>query len=347
MGIVAPVKTPEPTLSESDRAKLIEEFDLALAARRRHLVVVDQPMVLISQAPRSGGTLLLRLLDGHPELHLVPWEINLGLGLKLEGDADQVWERLDDDSLDSKLLKGFSQSHRELHGDRTLYPLLVLPTFQRALWDEALSGIENPTERDYWNAYMTALLNAWLDNQNLYSRSPKAWVVLFAPRMIAAERKMANFDRIYPDGRVISVVRDPLSWFTSARRWSRRMEWTQADVAMNTWCATIEETIRRTQAKPDATLLVAYEDLVTATRGTMKLLNAFLGIRASNAAMEPTLNNLAIHANSSFESRSTRVSAAPLQRHESELKKGEADYVRKRAWPLYEEALALASRPES
>ena len=39
------------------------------------LVRVDQPLFLISQAQRSGGTLLLRLFDGHPECHVVPFQL--------------------------------------------------------------------------------------------------------------------------------------------------------------------------------------------------------------------------------------------------------------------------------
>ena len=43
-------------------------------ARPRELVRVDQPLVLITQVQRSGGTLLQRLLDGHPQCHVLPFQ---------------------------------------------------------------------------------------------------------------------------------------------------------------------------------------------------------------------------------------------------------------------------------
>ena len=74
-------------------------------ARRRHqraeagatpapgAVTVDQPLFLITQAQRSGGTLLLRLLDGHPELHVVPFQLR-GIdqaAKRMPGTAAEAW----------------------------------------------------------------------------------------------------------------------------------------------------------------------------------------------------------------------------------------------------------------
>jgi hypothetical protein len=39
---------------------------------------VRRPLILISQLPRSGGSLLSQLLDGHPELLVYPWEMKIG-----------------------------------------------------------------------------------------------------------------------------------------------------------------------------------------------------------------------------------------------------------------------------
>ena len=46
--------------------------------RTDHVVRVREPMVLVSQIQRSGGTLLSRLFDGHPECHAHPYELKIG-----------------------------------------------------------------------------------------------------------------------------------------------------------------------------------------------------------------------------------------------------------------------------
>src|SRR5919202_699208 len=53
-----PSKNPMRT-AEGNFAQLVR-------SRRAALVAVEQPVALISQAPRSGGTLLRNLFDGHP-----------------------------------------------------------------------------------------------------------------------------------------------------------------------------------------------------------------------------------------------------------------------------------------
>ena len=61
------------------------------ATRRRHLVPVDQPLVLISQVSRSGGTLLSQLFAGHPECHVRPGELLIGRPKDCWPDA---WSRI-------------------------------------------------------------------------------------------------------------------------------------------------------------------------------------------------------------------------------------------------------------
>ena len=62
---------------------------------------------------------------------------------------------------------------------------------------------------------MTSLFNGWLDNQHLRGRE-KRWVVAFSPRRAWNERLDKLFE-LYPDGRLISILRDPLSWYSSAQ----------------------------------------------------------------------------------------------------------------------------------
>jgi hypothetical protein len=68
------------------RKSNLDDIGAFLAARvtPKHL-----PMVLISQAQRSGGSLLSQLFDGHPALAAYPQELRFGF------EYDDVWPPLD------------------------------------------------------------------------------------------------------------------------------------------------------------------------------------------------------------------------------------------------------------
>src|ERR671938_1044237 len=98
---------PRPTLDPAPP----EEFHALLEQRLERPVAVREPLVLISQIQRSGGTLLSQLLDAHPQLHAHPHELHIGYPRD-----KRDWPRLD-------LGQGPDQwfrALREAHVDRML-----------------------------------------------------------------------------------------------------------------------------------------------------------------------------------------------------------------------------------
>src|SRR6476469_9076560 len=83
--------------------------------RAEHAVSVREPLVLVSQIQRSGGTLLSRLFDGHPECHAHPYELKLGKEqpewprIDLD-DAPKRWfRRLYEEKVGQHLAAGYSK----------------------------------------------------------------------------------------------------------------------------------------------------------------------------------------------------------------------------------------------
>src|SRR5438046_285295 len=93
-----------------------EEYGLLCRARLEHVVPVRQPLVVVSQVQRSGGTLLSQLFDGHPECHAHPSEIKIGYPKKwnwppIDLARPEDWfPMLYEDSVEKRLRRGYRKS---------------------------------------------------------------------------------------------------------------------------------------------------------------------------------------------------------------------------------------------
>ena len=203
-------------------------FDQLIQSVRRAQVPVNQPVALISQAPRSGGTLLRNLFDGHPQCHVHPYEWHVGYRprfswpeLDLDDSPERWWVLLREEPLERRFYKGVPRYPTKYRGEGTpsradAYAFLIPPLLHREIFLRTISeldGVEG--DRDILNAYLTGLFNAWVNNHSL-DDAEKRWVVAFAPRLAWGESRHKFFGA-YPDGHLIAILRNPPSWLASAR----------------------------------------------------------------------------------------------------------------------------------
>lgn len=364
---MSPERPPEPWRSRLSglanrrrRRRTTRSFrlgPLAVAAEYRHLlearlegvVPVDQPLVLITQAQRSGGTLLLRLLDGHPECHVVPFQMR-GVDEALKyplGDAERAWAAFYDPKLAERFRSGYRQRKRDVLREEERFSFLLPPGLQRAVFDELVGRLDRPPgNRELLRCYLTAYLNAWLDNRNLRGET-KRWVVGFEPGVARGAARRARFPALHPDGRVISIVRDPWSWYASARRWEER--WQNREQAIDHWCRVAVGTIKWRKKALGRLCILSFEDLLLRPEETVRNLAGWLGIEVVPGLLEPTFNGLPIAANTSFGDVATEISTKPLERAQAELDDDDVAYIERRARALYDRLLKWArgqwSRP--
>jgi hypothetical protein len=334
---VAVADQPAPT---EDPEVLAAEMQAIVRARTTNVVVVDQPLVLISQMPRSGGTLLMRLFDGHPQCHTIAHEFGGELGRPFPvGTREQLWNTIASERYAAWFASGFKTYQRkgtEGQGGSQRLPFLVSPTLHRAIFEKQLP--ERPTDRDVANAYLTGYFNAWLDNQNL-NRRPKSWVTAFEPQASTSTKLTSRVREIYPDGRIISIVREPGSWYASARGWSE--EWTAVVPAITMWQERVDATIALKHELGDAMQVVLFEDLVRNPTGVMRSLCDWLTIRFAREVRAPTFNGLPVLANTSFRADVSDVSTDPLKRAKA-LSDSDRSEVAAGAGDAYERAAAVA-----
>ena len=282
------------------------EYEVLCAARLAHLVPVREPLVLVSQLHRSGGTLLSQLLDGHPECHAHPHELRIG-----KVPNSRHWPRIDLDrpetwfeTLYEKYAgKHFRSGYSKVGGksapaaNRDVFPFLFLPGLQRRIFDQCVAQTRVERERDVLDCYFTSYFNAWLDNHSLYS-TPKRVVTAFAPEMNLRRKSREALFAAYPDGALVSIVREPRAWFASAR--SQRGRDRIVEVGMERWRRSAELTLEAIELYGDRMVALTFEELVLDTETTMARLAARIGISMSACLLEPTFNGRPIRANSSY-----------------------------------------------
>jgi hypothetical protein len=331
-----------------DELALIDawEADRMLVARHDRLVPVDQPLALISQIQRSGGTLLNSLLDGHPELLVSPYELLIGQPTKYD------WPRLDPegspeewlDELDQAWLRPvFGSGYRK--GDGRVAPvpadpLLLPPSFLARLFTVLCAEAPPASSRDVLDRYFAAFFNAWLDLQGLWD-APKRWIVGFAPRL-AWRPAREDLRRDYSDGRLLCVVRDPRGWYASARghtaAWAARGT---LDEMVALWSRGATEIIAAADELGDDVLVIRYESLVTHPESTMRIVAGWLGIEWHPGLVRPTFNRHPVTANSSFDNRRVEVQPESAERWRSVLDDDVQRQITDDAYDLY---VAVAGR---
>ncbi len=303
--------------------------------RLSRLVPVDQPLFLISQAQRSGGTLLLRLLDGHPECHVAPFQLRSidEVAKRRPSDAVEAWEALYDPKLTERFQRGHRQRKHDVLDDEEVFPFQLQPKLQREIYEACAGRTGNPGPRYFLDCYFTSYFNAWLDYRNLRS-GPKRWVIGFEPGIARSMRRRAAVRHLYPDGKVVSIVRDPWSWYASARRWEGR--WSDRERALDHWCSVAKGTLKwRRQSTGAGVRVLSFEDLLTKTEETVRKLAEWLELEFRPDLLVPTFNGLPIRANTSFADIATEVSTRPLERARRELDPDDVAYIEARAGDLY------------
>jgi len=328
-----PENLPRPELALVS----FDDADRLFRARRESLLTVDQPLVLISQVQRSGGTLLSALFDGHPELLAHPWELLIGHPQKYDwpdldpaGTAEEWAMQLEQPWIEPTTHTGYLKSRERRSFPPGLPPALIPPSFVTRLFLVLCADDPPGSPREILDRYFTAFFGAWLDLQGIHE-APKRWVTGFCPRLAWGESRQA-FWSAYPDGRLIVILRDPRGWYASARDHTARWAGGPPETALETWLEGVDELVAAKSDRPDDVLVVTYERLVSNPRDSLAAIADWLGMSWDERLMTATFNRREVEPESSFGLRGAEISATPAERWQDVLSAEEIQTV---------EALAL------
>ena len=302
-------------------------------------VPVNQPLILISQVQRSGGTLLSQLFDGHPQVHAHPHELKIGYPKKWN------WPLIDPARgtvacfktlFEMPTIQLFREGYRK--GREVSGHFLLPPSLQRHIFLDQMRARPVPTLRDVFDAYMTSYFNAWLNNRNIAGE--KRIVAGFVARMAMDGGNMERFFEIYPDGRHIAVLRDPRDWYVSAR--AHMSEYGDVGRAVAIWSESARAMLRGLERYgPARVRVMRFEDLIGRTEPVMRSVAEFAGIDFDPVLLEPTFNGEPIRANSSFAVAEAGILSAPLERRTA-LSEDEREAIDREAGALHGQVCELA-----
>jgi len=276
-----------------------------------HTSPVTSPLALIFQTEGSGGSLLSQLFDGHPEIHAHPHELMIGYPKKhlwpridLNDRPERWFEILFEDIVVQYVREGYREGKNH---DKT-FPFIFLPSLQRKIFLKYIDSAPTIKLRDVFDAYMTSYFGAWLSNQNYNGQ--KRFVTAFTSSLAMIKENMELFFEIYPDGRLISIVRDPRNCFPSAKRhWPGRY----GDVgrAVSEWKESVQAMLWNKETYGASVCLIKFEDLLSKTNAIMHYLAGFLGIEFDDILLLPTFNKLPTTAKARLKEEKRDTQSSP------------------------------------
>jgi len=241
----------------------------------------------ITGLPRSGTSLLVSLLDGHPDVMRLPVETHV---VSWHAEPDPVTTLL----------------------QTTRFGALFAPGTEERTVLEAELRARLPGPADVRTALL-ALLEAcalarphgpaqlWLEKTPKHVRSLPVLLAAFGPAT-----------------RAVILLRDPRATFASHKaRWGRAGARSARRFA-HRW-AEVDALARRLTAERADVLVLRYEDLVADTEASMRTLAAHVGIAFESALLQPTRRGQKWAGNSSYAESRQGVSGASLERWRQSL----------------------------
>lgn len=274
--------------------------------------------LFLGGCPKSGTTLLQALLDNHPQLMVFPRETHYM-------DERDKYKALGD--FQSKLchlitrssLRSVEQAWRETSKEAvSQQPQFIYERFVQI----AQSFVAQPWMNDSFllsetiRAYAVTLGHNWQECMRWVEKTPSN--VPYAEELF----------RLFPDAKLIHLLRDPRAVFASRRRLllDRYGAYTKAHRLVREWNHSARQ-IERLRNYRDNCLVIRYEDLVRDSRGVMERICRFAGIDFLPGLLEPTWAGSDWHGNSAYFNALNGIDKQPLDRWKKELSASEIWWV--------------------
>jgi hypothetical protein len=147
---------------------------------------------------------------------------------------------------------------------------------------------------------MTAVFTAWMNYRHRADdyMTRKKYVAGFVPRLVMFERSVKSLLESCPQAKIISVIREPRSWYASAKR--HHSSYNDLAEAMRLWANCARASKKLAYDLPASCKQIYFHDLVQNPTSTMREISDFVGLSWSDTLLKPTFNGGDIPSDSSF-----------------------------------------------
>jgi hypothetical protein len=274
--------------------------------------------ILIGSMRRSGGTLLTRLLDGHPECSVFPFE-----NWHTEKKARFRWHH--------NVLFPVLSPKRKLHacGFHASYERKLKRFHPDSDWREYRQRLlEMATE-------VTSVREFYRRSSELYFRTFHSSPL--RPKLVDHCASLCllppwQLRRIFGEHRLVLSVRDPRAAFCSLEH--HRPE-RVSERTVPFFCRDWERSVRRYHWGDPSVTSFRFEDLLSDPEKVMRSLCCDLGIAFDRVLLKPTYVGIPAEANSSF-SRRDGIDPSAIDSWRSHLGTSARRKIEKRLGPLME-----------
>lgn len=253
---------------------------------------INHNLVLISQIQRSGGSLLSQLFDGHSKILAYPSELIL-TDPKWDWTKKFIFYCFKQQNIKKYSLNKNYNKPGSIKWNKKYYFNFNL-FLQKKIFDE----IKKKDLRLNFDAYFTSFFNSYLNYKDKKKFNDKKIITAFLPRLNFKKKNIKIFFQLYPEGKIISIIREPHSWLASATKHSSTT-YANPNKSLTLWLKSAIF-LYENKNKDKNILLLTFEELVRNTPNTMKKILKFLDLKFEPTLLVPTFNGKKILSDSSF-----------------------------------------------
>jgi hypothetical protein len=275
-------------INQADPDQYMREID-------RMVHICETRLVMLSAMYENGGNTTHRFLDGHPHLHVYPYESQLGNEAMSDYlsqifpakyrypdfptaiDDETAYELFYDEEMKTRLRAPRVSKFRDADMD--------LDEVDRKACFLDLMANSPKTRAFYVSAFFEATFKAW---KNVKRSGSEDVYVGYSP-VIAFDAEPFLSD--FPNGHMIHVVRNPWSGYadTIKRPFPRTL-----DRYAWTWAMVQHRALVYAKKHPDQFHILRFEDLVADPSAAMTSLSKNIGIPFDESLLAPSWNGIAL-----------------------------------------------------
>tara|TARA_Y100000768_G_scaffold373539_1_gene342284 strand:- start:109 stop:1077 length:969 start_codon:yes stop_codon:yes gene_type:complete len=236
---------------------------------------------LISQRQKSGGHLLISLLDGHSKLHVYPLELNI----IREKYKNLNWCILKNNLNYEKLLRTKKSvvENSDNQSDHFEFSLFK----QKKIFSE----LNRDNKNNYLNNFFSSFFNSWI---NYHKEFDKKSIISLAPGSFLFEDYFQTPD-MHKYSKLIYILREPLDWAISITKY-KPQSYTDIDSALKQYISDLNVVNKINEN--NKIIFVKFENLIQNTKEELTYLLSMMDLNIEDINLEMTINKNPIYGNS-------------------------------------------------